>query len=209
MSTNLKVLALASAAMLAIPAAGHAQASLNIVEYDVGEWLVQASNFTTFSFNAVSVGSPFTSPEFGPSGSVTLAGNWADITDPAGPGTSGKAFVVASATTPTVIAELTYATTFTGATGSINATLYLSSFPDATATGPNIVDQGGLGTFTVAADGTSITTNTEGVPEPASMALFGTGLLGLGTILHRRRTSAGSASGTPQSDGLEIEALTS
>ena len=37
MSTNLKVLALASAAMLAVPAAGHA-ANLDIVGNDLGGW---------------------------------------------------------------------------------------------------------------------------------------------------------------------------
>jgi hypothetical protein len=204
MSTHLKLLALASAAMLVLPAAGHAapstSATLDFTENNVGGWTVTDSGFTLLTETpagsfTTSVGSPLTAPT-----SVSFTGLWADTFDAAGAG-GGKPFVVTSGATPSVVAELSYTTSFSGTTGTIAGDLYLGSSAPGAPGPSNFIVQGGSETISFAANGAITLDSSGAIPEPASMALFGAGLLGLGAVLRRRRrANAAAASATDCAD---------
>jgi hypothetical protein len=187
MSTHLKLLALASAAMLTLPMAAQAAPSLDFVENNLGGWTFSATGFTTLTESpasafTTSVATPFTAPA-----TISFTGTWADSVDTANG--SGSAFVIASATNSTVIGEFKGSTSFADSVGTFHGIIYLGSSAPNTASGPEVIAQGSVETFGFATGG-SITIDTSAIPEPASLTLFGTGLMGLGALLRRRRKAA-------------------
>ena len=194
--TNLKVLALASAAILAAPMAGHADASLSLVESNLGGWTLSGTNFTSFIINSTPVGTPTSfNTSFGPGTitAVSFTGVWADSIDTSANDQNGKEFVVASNTNATVVAELDGTVSFSSNAGTISGTLYLGQAgpgdtnPFTAHNVASIMDQSGVETVPFAADGSTITIDTSAIPEPASMVMLGSGLLGLSGFLRRRR----------------------
>jgi hypothetical protein len=209
MSTNLKVLALASAAMLALPAVGHA-ANLDIVGNDLGGWTVEGSGFTSVTITNVGTTTftgtaPFASGSYGTTFSFSAV-----AADPGGAPASSVEYVVSSGPPGLIVADLSSSTTFSSTVATVTGTFKIGGI-GGSASGSNVVAPGGTLTFALDGGGGTLTgeINASAIPEPASMALFGTGLLGLGTIVRRRRSNAGPASETPQSDSPEDEALTS
>lgn len=174
MSVRLKVLALASAAALALPAASYAAPSLSLVEYDVGEWTMSATGFATFLFN----GSSATPQSFVGPGTATFTGTGAT-----GAATSGQEYVVTS-TSNAVVAQLNW--NLYGA-GTLTGSLQVGGTFTPANESSTFIYQGASTLFTGAVGNATLSLDTEGVPEPASLMLLGSGLLGLGGIAHRRR----------------------
>jgi hypothetical protein len=203
MSTHLKLLALASAAMLALPAVGHA-ANFDLVENSITDWTLSGSGFNAVTVDSTAVGTPssFSAGPFTPVTEVSFTGAWADSTDTSANDASGKEFVIASATNHTVVAELVGAVNFNGATGTFTGQLYLGQaaagdtnpFGSSVHNVASIFAQGGTQNIPFSEDGSEITINTSAIPEPGTFALLGTGLLGLGAAFRRRQRLRGGAS---------------
>jgi len=195
MSSHLTLLALASAAMLALPVVGHADPSLDLVENSLGGWTPVGVGFYNASTDNFAVGAAGSQVAglFSPDTSVAFTGAQAANATTTADDASGSGFVAVSATSSAVIAGLDDAISVNGPTtafsGTMNLGESLASYANPHAAGAGNVasaaDRGGVRPLAVA--GGTIDIHTSAPHESAYVVLLGAGLLGLGAAFRRRR----------------------
>jgi hypothetical protein len=188
MSMHLKLLALASAAMLALPVVALADANLDLVQNRPDGGTSDGAAFGAGSIDGVAVGTAVSIAQepFSPISSAAFSGARVASANTTPDRASGYGFVPVSATDPTEVVGLDDAVEFDGAATPFSGTMYVGEAL-AGYTGPRavgtVVSAVGRGESRSLADG-GIGTSA---PEPVPFVLLGVGLLGLGVAFRRRR----------------------
>lgn len=188
MSMHLKLLALASAAMLALPVVSYADVDLDLVRGRLGGGTSGGGGFDGASIDGVAAGTvdSFAAVSFSPVTSTAFAGAQVASLNTTPDRAASYGFAIVSTTDLTAAVGLDDPVTFDGTATPFSGTMYLGEAlagytnPRAAGTLVRAVDRADF--RSIAGAGTHAST-----PEPAPFVLLGAGLLGLGAAVRRRR----------------------